>query len=226
MPLSCPRYPNSWTVLLAVSGQRQAASGWDRGLELFQEEVSSWDTQLSAVYLLKQIKKGKRKRTPLAAPLQDPQADAFSSPHRQSQPPKFDAHAQVLQLLRPHVFFPVNPRLRLPRVPASSRPDCPFCCRPGLPSVMACNLPPPSFRPPLPKSGPSTHPAIDRASPQKPRAGDAPRSLRLPAGEGTLAMTRERHSPHTLNPTSAHSGNPSCTPAVSASDTASAETES
>ena len=43
MPLSCPRYPNSWTVLLAVSGQRQAASGWDRGLELFQEEVSSWD---------------------------------------------------------------------------------------------------------------------------------------------------------------------------------------
>lgn len=39
-------------------------------------------------------------------------------------------------------------------------------------------------------------------------------------------MTRERHSPHTVNPTSAHSGNPSCDPAVSASDTASAETES
>ena len=41
--LACPWYPSSQTILPAISGQRQTANGWDRGLELFQEEVSSWD---------------------------------------------------------------------------------------------------------------------------------------------------------------------------------------
>lgn len=43
MSLACPWYPSSWTILPAISGQRQTASGEERGLELFQEEVSSWD---------------------------------------------------------------------------------------------------------------------------------------------------------------------------------------
>ena len=43
MSLACPWYPSSWTTLPAISGQRQTASRWVRGLEFFEEEVSSWD---------------------------------------------------------------------------------------------------------------------------------------------------------------------------------------
>ena len=93
-------------------------------------------------------------------PLQAPQKDASSPPHYQSRRPQFHAHAQVLQQPRPHVFFPLNPRLRLPRVPAYSyRPF--FLLLQTRHSIRHRMPPPPAqFHPAMPNSGPPTQPGI------------------------------------------------------------------
>ena len=47
MSLAYPWYPSSWTILPVISGQMQTVSGWDRGLELFLEEVYSCDVRVA-----------------------------------------------------------------------------------------------------------------------------------------------------------------------------------
>lgn len=67
-------------------------------------------------------------------------------------------------------------------------------------------------------------PLTDSKPPQKPGARAAHCSLRLPAGEKERWRKSGGHQSHTLTLTSVPTGSPSWTPAVSASDTASAVT--